>query len=169
MMAVLQSSNSTLPCQQGRQFFLSTQQWWGCLWSIVSSPELPSSRKIQSYWSESCKGPQRWLRNSGACLIWGEAERAGLFTLEKMAQGNLTKHLTKHLVGRNKRESCSSVVPKWQVKRQLEQMKTQNFISTQENTFFTVRLVKHWKRSPIQTVESPPMEIWLDTVLDNML
>jgi len=37
--------------------------WWGHIWSIVSSSGLSSTRQIWSYWIESSEGPVRRLRD----------------------------------------------------------------------------------------------------------
>lgn len=44
-------------------------------------------------------------------------------------------------------------------------------VERQENTFFTVRVVKHWNRLPREFMESPSVEMFknqLEMILDNL-
>ena len=79
-----QKANCTLGCSKSsmasrsREVILpSALLWWDPIWSPVFSSRAPSTRKIWTCWSRSKWGPQKWW--DGTPLLWGQAERVGVF------------------------------------------------------------------------------------------
>jgi len=54
---------------------------WGPIWSTVSRPGAPSTRRLQSCWSGSWGG-HKYDQRAGAHLLWRQAEGDGLISLE---------------------------------------------------------------------------------------
>lgn len=52
-----------LPAGWGKWSLPSTQHWCGCIWSAMSSSELPRAGKIGTYWNNSSIRPWRWWRD----------------------------------------------------------------------------------------------------------
>lgn len=76
-----------LPAGQGRWLFLSTQCWWGHIWSIASSSGPLSTRDTWTCWSESNKQPQSWW-GAGESFLLGKAEWAGTLWCGEVSGGN---------------------------------------------------------------------------------
>lgn len=103
LMTFLAALGKVWPAGQERRSFPSSQNWWGCTWSAVSSFGPPSTRGTWIYWIESSGGAPWWW--TGAHLLWREDERAGnVQPWDESAQGNLINSY-KYLTGECKEES----------------------------------------------------------------
>ena len=94
--------------------------------------------------------------------MWGKAERAGTVQpAEETAQGDPTD-VYEGLKGgcKEDRARLCSVVPRDRTRNNGHKLKHRTFPLNMRKHFFTVRVIKHWHRSPREMVESPSLSIF---------